>query len=211
MKSMEISPQTDVISNVNEGKRELRKQILMLRNQMTKEEHATYSEHIAKELLASDFYKKAKVILPFVSYGSEVDTREIIETALRDGKTVCCPRVVGEDMFFFHIQAFRDLECGYKGILEPGEACERFQHFSENLGENLLLMPGAVFDRKRSRIGYGKGFYDRFLSHLDTPILTVALAFSLQVLEEIPTCAHDMKPMVILTEQEWIVEEGEGL
>lgn len=194
-------------------KKILREEVLKKRDALTPALHQNYSRNIRSAIQNWEIYRKAKVILSFVSFGSEVDTHILIKDAISDGKKVYCPRVQGEDMCFYRIYSPADLKPGYRGILEPITE----EHFGLKTNENvLLLMPGTVFDKERNRIGYGRGFYDRFLRSFyersaekagtegtlgeSLSLTAAALAFSLQVVDSVPTEAHDIRPEYLFTE-----------
>ena len=184
---------------VREEKRILRKEVLKKRDALTSDLHKCYSRDIRSAVQSWEVYRKAKVLLSFVSFGSEVDTQILIKDAIADGKKVYCPRVQGEEMFFYRIHSPEDLKPGYRGILEPVKG----EPFDEKTKEKvLLLVPGTVFDKERNRIGYGRGFYDRFIRSLreSFSLTTAALAFSLQVVDSVPTEEHDIRPGYLFTE-----------
>ena len=110
-------------------------------------------------------------------------------------KKVAAPKVVGEDMIFYQISQPEDLEPGYFGIREPKTSLPVAD------GEDgLMIMPGVAFDNQRHRVGYGGGFYDRYLSK-HTSHFTAALAFEFQMMEEVPTEPTDLLPDVVITEK----------
>lgn len=196
------------------NKRDIRKSILTLRDSISADDKARYDVEIREIVTGMAEYREAEVILAYVSYKSEVDTTLLIQQALSDGKAVFAPKVAGREMEFWKITSLEDLQEGYKGIREPIQSIS----FSEWIKacKVMMWMPGAVFDRERHRIGYGGGFYDRYLNRLAGNIenvaetrnlmgqvcfITVALAYSCQVLERIPYEEHDRKPDLIITEQ----------
>ncbi len=195
--------------NITDEKRRIRKNVLALRDAMTPAVREEKSFRIIKRLFTTEEYRSANVILTYVSYQSEVITNTLIEHSLADRKLVFAPKVVENDMDFYRITGMSSLAEGYRGILEPtGDEkvfCEKI--FTENSKNALMIMPGAVFDEKRHRIGYGKGFYDRYLlrmEELGITIYTVALCFECQVLQNIPYGIHDRKPDFVLTEKRLI-------
>lgn len=197
--------------NLSEEKKALRKRILKLRNEMSEAEREEKSEIIRQKLYRMPVYQNADTLLAYVDYQSEVITTPIIRQALAEGKKVYCPTVEGVEMEFYQIKALEDLAEGYKGIREPlPEPEKRFvpeRQFPAEQGttpgnHSLMLMPGAVFDMERHRIGYGKGFYDRYLHKMvEANVATIALAFACQIVEKVPAEEHDIRPMTILTEE----------
>lgn len=180
-------------------KRVLRRQILVRRDALTSQERERASLILTERICGHQWFYLADTILGFVSYGSEIDTTEILQEAIRKGKKVFVPKVEGENMIFYRIDSMESLVEGYKGIREPLGDTEVFAYESERAEKVLMLMPGAVFDRKRNRIGYGKGFYDRYLA--DKPGLqlrTVAVGYQCQIVEEIPANEWDIRPYQVI-------------
>lgn len=159
-------------------------------------------------------YKKAELLLFYVSYRSEADTIQLIKEALAEGREVAVPKVIGKDMIFYRITEFTQLIEGYKGILEPDTG--RCEAVNETCGADdgqeqsctssvfpkstILFVPGCAFDEKGGRMGYGGGFYDRFTERYPD-MLRVALAYEEQLIEEVPREAHDRLVDVIVTEK----------
>jgi len=187
-----------------EEKRKLRKQILALRDAIPIEEREEKSRRITETLISMPLYKEADTILIYVNYQSETGTTDLVNKALADGKRVFAPRVSGETMEFYQMTGMGDLQEGYKGIKEPVSG--RIFDEGAATGHVLMLMPGAVFDEECHRIGYGKGFYDRYLeriSEMGISVRTLALCYECQVLPEIPFEKHDLRPQAVLTETQF--------
>lgn len=184
-----------------ETKKEIRKRIKALKAELKREEIEKLSSQIAKNMIESEVYKNADVIYPYVAYNQEVITDEIIEDAWKNGKKVAVPKVLGDIMEFFYIESFDELENGYFDIPEPKET-KNLAKGSKNV---LIIMPGLAFDRDFGRIGYGGGFYDKYLdSHPETTFAKVALTYDFQILEHVETEAHDYKVDAIITPTEVI-------
>lgn len=184
-----------------EEKRKLRKQILSLRDAMPAEAREEKSSRITEMLVSMPLYRESDVVLTYVNYRSEVNTTDLVNRVLADGKRVFAPKVSGETMEFYQLTGTGDLQEGYRGIREP--VTGRIFDAETDTGHTLMLMPGAVFDEKCHRIGYGKGFYDRYLkriSEMGISVHTLALCYECQVLPEIPYEKHDIRPQMILTE-----------
>lgn len=183
-------------------KAEVRARALALRDEMPAGERMRCSEKIVKNLTDHICYREALALLTYVGFRSEVDTVSLIERAFADGKAVFVPRVAGGDMDFFRIKALTDLEEGYHGILEPQNHIKKV--YDPLVGKAIMCMPGAAFDRAHHRIGYGGGYYDRYLSELSGQardmICTAALAYDCQIQQEIPWDSHDICPKWIFTE-----------
>ena len=158
---------------------------------------------MTEAVLGHQWFYRAQNVLLFVSYGSEIDTTELLQEALRMKKKVYVPKVCGEDMEFYRIDDMDGLAEGYKGILEPININPDRRYIEGERMVNgetvLMIMPGACFDKTRNRIGYGKGFYDKYLS--DKPDLltyTIAVGFLCQEFEELPTTENDIKPYQVI-------------
>ena len=177
-----------------ESKRDSRKRVLENRNELTDTEWEKKSHCIYENVVTHPFFLECDAIYCYVDYRHEVGTRTIIEHAWKLGKKIAVPKVNGDEMDFYYIQSFEDLQEGFKGILEPKQT-----HHADD--ENvLLIMPGAAFDAKCNRIGYGKGYYDKYLQ-VHPNVKTIAIAFELQMVETIPVEAYDICPDIIITEE----------
>ncbi len=193
----------------NLSKSQLRTAILKKRDGLSQSEYRSYSSRISDSLTTWDIYKECEELLVYVSFRSEVDTYGIISDALNQNKKVYCPKVFGDDMLFYQISSIDELKSGYMGICEPVEGLPNFDY---SCCKSLVIMPGSVFDRYGNRIGYGKGYYDRFLSDCykkGVKPVTAALAFSLQIIDEVPAEEHDFKTDYIFTEKEKIIIKAE--
>ncbi len=145
-----------------EEKQKLRRMYLAQRAALSEDTRADISAHICDALLQSAWYKSADTVLCYAASGSEISVDAIAKAALKDGKTVCFPRCLDKNgsMRFYTVHALSDLTVGMYGIKEPGEHTALAEHFSSDA---LCLMPGLAFDANGYRLGYGKGYYDRFL------------------------------------------------
>lgn len=205
---------------MEQTKREVREKALSLRDALLPAKRMAYSKEIIDRIIHLDCYQKAVAILVYINFRSEVETGMLIEKALLDEKAVFAPAVSGREMEFFRITSLNELKSGYQGILEPLQDAETSYRAWLRQKENtstktLFCMPGAAFDRERNRIGYGGGYYDRYLSARsaehgersgDTE--TIALAFSCQIFAKIPCEPHDLRPDRIVTEREIITERN---
>ena len=178
-----------------EEKKPIRKQIF----KASKEHSDTWieekSRRITELLTALPEYEDADRIMAYADYNHEVITRYIIEQSWKDGKEVAVPKVFGKDMVFYRLTDFSQLESGYFGIPEPKEDGE-----TVSWEDAMMVMPGVAFDENCNRVGYGGGFYDRFLEK-HPGIRRVAVGFSFQILSEVPTEPTDIRPQVIVTEE----------
>lgn len=185
-----------------ETKKKIRQEILSQRNALLPEEKLRMSEAIFQRIVTLPEFQQAEKVLLFAGYGSEPDTLAFLDEIFKAGKRVFCPLVEGETMDFFEIADRADISPGYKGIPEPKSEPEKRYIPSER---DFMLVPGTVFDRKGNRIGYGKGFYDKFLSDVFFG-KTAAVGFSFQIVEDgrIPVEKTDRKMSCIVTETEII-------
>ena len=180
-----------------ETKKQIRREILSIRDALSKEERKKKSDKIKKQLAELPAFEQANQILIYASYGSEVETDAIMELAFRKRKLVFCPRVEGKNMKFYQITDLSQLVSGYRSIREP----QPQRPWQQKPGDPVI-MPGTVFDKEGNRIGYGGGFYDRFLeSH--PQVSTASIAYELQLVEpgRIETEKTDQKPACIITEK----------
>ena len=164
----------------------LRKQIRDKKRAMTVEQVEGASARLAELFLKSDAYRNAKTLYGYLPYNQEVRTLPILEQAIRDGKQVAVPKVYGEEMRFVLMDDLTKVETGYAGIPEPIADGPIAQDPTA-----LVLMPGLAFDAAGHRIGYGGGFYDKFLGK-EPNHPTVALCYEFQVLPYLETDAHDI-------------------
>ncbi len=170
----------------------LRREIREKKRAMTQEDIALRSERLAELFVATDAYKQAKTIYGYMPYNQEVRTVPILQRALLDGKKVAVPKVYGDIMRFIYLDDLSKVEKSSMGIPEPVA--------DEPVAEDptaLVLMPGVAFTKSGDRIGYGGGYYDRFLA-AQSEHPTVALCYDFQVLESLPTEEFDIPVDVVL-------------
>lgn len=181
-----------------ESKAQIRKRILEKRDALTPAQRMRSELLVTERILGHQWYYKAEHVLLFASCGSEISTADIMEDAFRSGKTVYLPKVSGENMHFYRILKGEPLTKGYGGIWEPAGGGERLFGYKENDRESvLMIMPGVAFDPMRNRIGYGKGFYDRYLAD-KSGLHTIAVGFDCQMVAGIESCEMDIKPMQVI-------------
>ena len=180
-------------------KKKFREEALAKRNSIPSEVRAEKGRQITEHILQSNVYKQAKTVFSFVSMGSEVETREILRQAWRDGKTVAVPKTEnGRKMIFLRIDSFADLKEGRFGVMEPTTGEEVVPETGD-----LFLVPGALFDRKKNRVGYGGGYYDTYFEKY-RGYRKIGIAFSEQITEmDIPTAEYDIPLDDIVTENGW--------
>ncbi len=167
-------------------KKALRHQIREKKRAMTPEQIQEASNRLAELFADCDAYKNAKTVYGYLPYNQEVRTLPILQRALQDGKRVAVPKIYGEEMRFIYLTDLAAVERGYAGIPEPVA--------DEPVAQDptaLVLMPGLAFDPQGHRIGYGGGFYDRFLAR-EPGHPTVALCYDFQVLPRLETEEFDV-------------------
>lgn len=162
----------------------------------TSAEETPAEEAPAEKALAAGGGLARTGIYAYVSHGGEPDTRGLLERFWELGIPVAVPRVEGADMVFCQVGSFADLEAGYRGILEPKETCP-----AAVWPKAPVLVPGAAFTRAGGRLGWGGGYYDRFLAG-EPEHLRIALAYGFQVADRLPLEAHDLPVDVLVTEEE---------
>ncbi len=170
----------------------LRKQIKEQKRAMTEEQILAASERLGELFAASQAYQDAKTIYGYLPYNQEVRTVPMLQRALNDGKRVAVPKCYGNEMRFIYLEDLTLVEKGYCGIPEPiadGPVAD-----DETA---LVLMPGLVFDREGHRIGYGGGFYDKFLAQEPTHP-TLALCYAFQMVDHLETEAFDVPVDTVL-------------
>lgn len=158
---------------------------------------------IEERFLRLDAFRKAGLVLFYVSMPQEVDTQRLIERTLKLGKRVAVPAcdAAAADLGLYEVRSLGVLRPGRFGILEPEPAeCEAV----ELSQVDLVVVPGLAFDRGKNRLGRGKGYYDRFLKRLSEGVPKVALAFDFQIVEAVPVEEHDVPLDIVLTDRQKI-------
>lgn len=181
-------------------KAEIRKYIKEKRNELKENRKKQMDLSIYKNVINSEYYKSAKTIFIYVSYNNETDTHEIITRMLDDNKIVCVPKVLSlkEGMTAVKIESFDDLKPGLYGIPEPSN----IQNAVREVDIDTIFLPGVAFDLNGGRIGYGGGFYDRFLSKAKADAVKIALAYEFQIMNKVPMNDTDKIIDGIITEKE---------
>lgn len=186
------------IDDIREYKSALRKKFRGKRESMTPETKAGFDEKILKNIVKLNQYKLNKTILTYVSTKIEVDTFGLIERAFRDNKRVAVPRCVdnSREMEFYYITSLEQLEPRTFGVLEPiKEKCELLTDYNNG----LCIVPGLAFDFEGYRLGYGKGYYDRFLGKFKGD--TVGICYSSCVKWRLTHGYYDKKAELLVTEK----------
>ena len=186
-------------------KKKVREEIIKKRNDLSAEIKKEYDDLIFKQLIESDIYTKAKKIFTYVSFGSEIDTIKFIKYALNDNKEIYIPKTdkSKKEMIAIRINSLDNMSVDNWGILEPKVVDKN------KIGKDfdLILMPGLAFDRKGNRIGYGGGYYDKYLSQIKETSNKIVLAYDFQIVNNIENEPHDIKTNYIITNNEFIKVE----
>lgn len=161
----------------------------------------TIDAAVIDTFIESDLYKNADWIMAYVSFGTEINTHDFIKKALADGKHIVVPICNAADhtLILSEIINFPDdLEEGHYGILEVREACRRIVDPKQL---DLVIVPGCAFSHSGHRMGFGGGYYDRFLETISDDCVTVALVREDFIFDEIPMEAHDKSVPFMVTEK----------
>jgi 5-formyltetrahydrofolate cyclo-ligase len=182
-----------------DGKREIRRRILTLRNAMSREEIAAASLEIVNKLKEMEEIRRASTLMVFLSFGSEIHTDDLIRWGWGEGKRIVVPLCCSEtrELMPCRIDGFDELETGHYGIREP-----KVGHLQPvpQREIDVVLIPAVAFDRRGCRVGYGGGYYDRFLPEVPRAA-KIGAAFACQIVAEIPVEPYDVTVDRIVTEK----------
>jgi 5-formyltetrahydrofolate cyclo-ligase len=191
-----------MMDGITAKKQTLRRQMLSLRAKIPLQERLVSDAAISRQVVEFSTFRDANVIFVYVSTDDEIDTRAIIEEGLKQGKRVCVPRCEGRGiMKAYEISSFDDLQEGSYGILEPRETCP----FVEPDCVELALVPCMACTPSGQRLGYGGGFYDRYLQGRTYP--AAALCRNALILDELPAGEYDVPVDLVITENSVIAVE----
>ncbi len=185
------------VKNIKQRKLQIRNVCKKYRNNLPAEKKQQFDLILQEKFLQTEEYKNADVLLAFVSKDIEINTNMIINQALADGKTLVLPKCKEENLMDFYIvDDLANLKEGYYGLLEPDSTkCQLLQ----STDNSVCLVPGLAFDREGYRIGFGKGYYDRFL--LDFKGVTVGMCYTKCVEENLPRGYYDRPIDILITEK----------
>ncbi len=183
-------------------KKLLRKEAKEFRLTISKNVFMQVSEQIHDKLFLISEFSDADAILIYASLPGEIETLTLIEQLLTEGKKVYCPHTEGTIMNFYRIDSLKDLSEGHFHVLEPSPSEDK-KFLPNHTKSFCVILPGLMFDKRGNRLGYGKGFYDKYLSSLSSGIhLTkIALSYEDMVKDTIPFEATDYKADYIITEK----------
>lgn len=175
--------------DVKNEKKLLRQRMISMRDELDSKWKKEYEAKQTNAFLSSRFFRDANSLMFNVSFGSEFNTIPLIQEALKNGKVVCVPKVHSKALgiIAFQITSLNELVPGYQGILEPAKGTK----LMSVLDVDAVVVPGLAFDNDGYRLGYGGGFYDRFLSMYC--LNKISFAYPFQILNSIPKETHDIK------------------
>lgn len=178
--------------------RRLGKEILA---NLSNEEREAITEKLANQLFASKLWKEANTIGITVSAGFELDTTPIIEQGWNEGKTIAVPKCIPESrrLDFYGLETFEQLEDSFYNLREPNPQLTEIVDKQEI---DLLIVPGLIYDNRGYRVGFGGGYYDRFL--VDYPNKTISVFYSKQLTEKTPHETFDIPVQHLLTEKGFV-------
>jgi len=181
----------------------IRKQVLGIRNKLSEDEVTALSECIFQNLRKNTFFTDAHNVMIYLDFKHEVKTDDIIEYCLGNGKKVYVPICIPEthEISISRITGLDQLQSGHFGIREPFPENVRL---SDSSLVDLVLIPGVAFDASGNRIGFGAGYYDRFMKRLRADAVKAALAYSFQIVGQVPADEYDIPADYIVTENETI-------
>jgi 5-formyltetrahydrofolate cyclo-ligase len=190
------------------GKAELRRGLAAARRRLTPAERSERSRRAVAALRRLEGFRGAALICTYVNFREEVETLELVESLLGEGRRVAVPvHLPGppRPLVFAEIRALAELAPNHFGIPQPPDEAARYL---PTAAIPLFLVPGLAFDPAGRRLGYGLGFYDRAFAAADPAALKIGLAFDLQVVERVPADPHDVLMDVVVTEDRVIPAAG---
>lgn len=194
------------MNQIIDKKKQIRREILEIRNDLSLEKKSNYDKLIANKFFESSYYREANNIFIYISYGSEIDTKCIIARALKEGKNIYVPRTEFSTrlMNAVKINNLNNLIESKYGALEP----KKDKPFIDPNDLDLIVVPGVAFDRSGGRIGYGAGFYDRYFKRINdenkSRIMKLVLAYDFQLIDKVPTDEEDVSVDAVMTEKQFV-------
>ena len=182
--------------SVSIQKAALRKHLLEKRDATSAEIREISSNKISQNLKQIDLFNDSQNIASYFPIGSEVNTNHIMLDILEQGKNLLLPKIVNDNLEFYVIPNLGKLEKGQFDIMEPKDSCERAEKI------DCVLVPTIGISKSGDRLGYGRGYYDKFLSSTDA--VKISLTYSKQIVKSIPNESHDIKIDLIITEDKII-------
>lgn len=192
-------PPEPTADRLKRAKRALRRDVIARRDALPEPERGAASRSIADRVAGLPEARDAAAVMAFWSFGSEVDTAPLIEQFVAEGKTVALPRIEGSEVISVAFVPGAATTGTSFGAMEPAEG-----RVLDPAELDLVVVPGVAFDRSGNRVGYGAGYYDRFLPRTRAGVPAVAIAFAMQVVPEVPAGRTDRRVDAIVTEAEII-------
>ena len=191
------------MDDIKQFKKEIRKDILKKRDALSKKEIKEAEKRLLKVFISENLLYGAKNVLLFSSFGSEIPTGPIFDYCMKNKIWTYYPKVIGDKIEFFHVYHPGFLEPnGFKGIKEPkGDSMKYdYEYYAgQPFFNTFIILPGVAFDKEGNRLGYGGGFYDRYLAEKPLLILnSIAIGYKMQEVPAIPVDEHDIKPSKII-------------
>lgn len=180
-----------------ERKQQIRADLKEKRNALTKQQREEYSRKICESLRSYIQVEEPNVIYFYYPLGSEVNLLPLAETFLAEGRKIAFPRTHGDTMEFYPVTSLSDFTEGAFHIMEPVGNVSLIEL------EPLVLVPGLGFDKNGNRMGYGKGFYDRYFARFPA-CRKIGAAYGIQIVEKIPVDNYDISMNLVVTESEVI-------
>jgi len=185
---------------------QIRKKILQRRDDLSPQQRRVKSEVIFKKLLSFEPLLRSKIVFSYVHFRSEVETFCLLDTLINQGKILAVPFTVESEKQLLAVAITdreKDLEPGFCSISEPKKEMIN-QHTIDPGSIDIILLPGAAFDLKCGRMGYGGGYYDRFLAYQAPNATKIGLGFDLQLVKSLPLEPHDELMDFVVTENQVI-------
>ena len=182
--------------SVSIEKAALRKHLLEKRDATSAELRDIASKQIHENLKKNPSFIDSQNIACYFPIGSEVNTHDIMLDILEQGKNLLLPRIIDENIEFYIVSNLEKLEKGSFEIMEPKDSCDRAKKI------DCVLIPTVGVSKSGVRLGYGKGYYDRFL--VSSYAMRISLTYSKQIVKSIPIDSHDIK-------MDWIITEDENI
>ena len=182
------------MSNIDIEKQELRTKYILIRTQI--ENRELKSKSIINKIIEDADYKQAKVVAAYKSLESEVDTALLIKHALKNKKIIALPKVVENEIEFYKINSLNAKLIKSKFGVEEPEGTQEDYVLSNKI--DLIIVPGICFDKENNRLGFGKGYYDRYLK--TSTANSIGICFKEQIVDCVPTTSYDIKVKKVITD-----------
>lgn len=185
-------------TDIRQLKSDLRKKYRLIKTSMKKSDKELFDDQISTRLINTKWYNKADILLCYVSTDIEIDTKKLIKQAFKDKKKVAVPICLNKKgkMDFYQIQSLTELKEGSFGILEPDlNTAKKINRYKNS----ICILPGFAFDKDGYRIGYGKGYYDRFLKEYDG--IKIGLCYNSCIAGNLPHGRFDISADYIVTQK----------